>query len=151
MKRAQDRKKLRRQYLYSKLTGYCHITASTAGLLFAVAGVVLFGGLAALVLSCIHDAPTDLGIILILLMTVGALACGGLGLYQYRAAQLARDRIARLSYVPPVTPNTLPAEEILVRGCEQPAAQSDSLLRATQNVPETPSQELLRIANEAGP
>jgi hypothetical protein len=47
----------------------------------------------------------------------------------------------------PVTANTLPAEEILVRAAEEPpVAQSTVLLRAAQRGQETPQEELLRMS-----
>jgi len=58
-------------------------------------------------------------------------------------------RRAREQYFPPVTPNTLPAVEVLVRSSEEPpVVQSEVLLRAAQAAQETPKEELLRIAEE---
>ncbi len=52
-------------------------------------------------------------------------------------------------YVPPVTPDTLPADEILVRGSEEPpVAQSEVLLRAAHRGKETPKEEWLRVAEK---
>ena len=44
----------------------------------------------------------------------------------------AHDRLVGLAYVPPVAEQiaALPAEEILLRGSDQPAATPDELLRA---------------------
>jgi hypothetical protein len=59
-----------------------------------------------------------------------------------RAAQTAR-----IPYVPPVTPNTLPADEILVRSSTlSEVPQSEILLRATHATQETPPEELLRVS-----
>jgi hypothetical protein len=52
--------------------------------------------------------------------------------------------ISSVSYVPPVTPSTLPAEEILVRGAQEPSAPNEILLRATVKADETKADELLR-------
>jgi hypothetical protein len=55
---------------------------------------------------------------------------------------------ADLPYVPPVTVNTLPAEEVLVRASvEPPMTQNEVLLRAAQRQ-ETAKEELLRVAEE---
>jgi hypothetical protein len=55
----------------------------------------------------------------------------------------------REQYSPPVTPDTFPANEILVRGSEEPpVAQSEILLRAAQKGEETPKEELLRVSQE---
>lgn len=68
------------------------------------------------------------------------------------SARLARQilRTARqLSYVPPVTAETLPAEEVLLRGAEEPASeQSKVLLRSIASGPESASQELLRCSQQ---
>ena len=51
-------------------------------------------------------------------------------------------------HFPSATPNTLPADEILVRGSEEPPiVQSNVLLRAVKGA-ETPKEELLRVAEE---
>jgi hypothetical protein len=51
-----------------------------------------------------------------------------------------------LPYIPPVTPDTLPPDEILVRGSEEPpVAQSEVLLRAAKATQEAAKEELLRI------
>ena len=58
----------------------------------------------------------------------------------------------RVSYIPPVTPDTLPADEILVRGSAVPrVTQSEVLLRAAKES-ETPKEDLLRltIGGDAG-
>jgi hypothetical protein len=58
-------------------------------------------------------------------------------------------KTVRETYFPRVTPDTLPAEEILVRASEKtPVAQSEVLLRAAQWGQETPKKELLRVAKE---
>jgi hypothetical protein len=60
----------------------------------------------------------------------------------------ARKAAANVAFVPPVTPDTLPAEEILVRGAEEPLIQqSEILLRAAQ-AHTTPEDELLRVSQE---
>ena len=58
------------------------------------------------------------------------------------------DEAAKLRYVPPVTADTLPANEILIRSSEEPpVAQSEVLMRAAQGQ-ETPKEELVRMAKE---
>jgi hypothetical protein len=61
-----------------------------------------------------------------------------------------RYRVARETYDPPVNPDTLTADEILVRGSAEPAAQSEVLLRAVQTGQETAAEELLRANVEGG-
>ncbi|HZT43842.1 MAG TPA: hypothetical protein VFA07_16870 [Chthonomonadaceae bacterium] len=51
----------------------------------------------------------------------------------------------RLPYVPPVTADTLPQEEVLLRGSQQPAQeQGKLLLRGAADCQENARQELLR-------
>jgi hypothetical protein len=64
-------------------------------------------------------------------------------IYQDRCAA------ALLAYVPPVTPNTLPAEEVLVRGAQEPTQeQSAMLLRAAEESADTPSELLRAVSRE---
>ena len=51
-----------------------------------------------------------------------------------------------IAYVPPVAEQitTLPADEVLLRGSDQPTAKSDELLRAAQPGQELATEELLR-------
>jgi Zn-dependent protease with chaperone function len=58
----------------------------------------------------------------------------------------AQTMATALTLVPPLTPNTLPADEILGRASEKPPiTQSEILLRPAQ-AQETPQQELLRVS-----
>lgn len=54
-------------------------------------------------------------------------------------------------YVPPVREqiDTLPADEILVRGSDEPTAKPDELLRAPQAAVAEPAEELLRAEQDA--
>lgn len=60
------------------------------------------------------------------------------------------DKARGIAYVPPVAEQiaALPAESILVRGSEQPAAQPEELLRAAQSGAETEAGELLRAGSK---
>jgi hypothetical protein len=51
-----------------------------------------------------------------------------------------------IPYVPPVREQLawLPADEVLLRGSDEPAATADELLRAAAHATETPAEELLR-------
>jgi hypothetical protein len=62
-----------------------------------------------------------------------------------RFAHRVHRKAKQLPYVPPVTVNTLPAEEVLVRGSEEPKEeQGKVLLRGTGGSEGTGEQELLR-------
>ena len=57
-----------------------------------------------------------------------------------------KDVVKSIPYVPPVTPNTLPAEEVLVRGSQEPTQeQSTVLLRAAGENTDRP-EEMLRAS-----
>jgi len=63
----------------------------------------------------------------------------------YRSLRHAYREASQLPYVPPVTADTLPVEEVLVRGSEEPAQeQSQVLLRGTDGSAGAGEQELLR-------
>jgi hypothetical protein len=59
-------------------------------------------------------------------------------------ARRAKQAAAQLPYVPPVTPSTLPAEEVLVRGATEPPTPNETLLRPAVNRDEKNTAELLR-------
>jgi hypothetical protein len=61
----------------------------------------------------------------------------------------ARRRLEALPYLPLENADALPADEILVRGSEEPAiVQSEVLLRAAKQGQETSKEELLRVSQE---
>ena len=62
----------------------------------------------------------------------------------------AKEKVAQLPYVAPVTPDTLPAEEVLVRGTQEPQAGRETLVRAaTPTLEETAQQENARTQQVA--
>jgi len=130
MNKVPDRKKLRREYL--SRGGWSVVLCVTEVLLLTVGYLYL-----------VYNAPHkgDAGrvvLILGLFVVLGALLLGNEAKKDHRAT---RDRI-----VPPITPDTLPADEILLRGSEEPpVGQSELLLRAARGQ-ETPKEELLRLA-----
>ena len=141
MKQVPDRKKLRREYLKKKRNAAFALSAlnilavlSGMGAILCWAMVIWFywsGGRALAV---------ALGVIMFSFMFMLAIVRG------------LRKGVRRISsnipYVPPFTPDTLPADEILVRGSEEPpTAQREVLLRAAKAV-ETSEDELLRVTND---
>ena len=74
----------------------------------------------------------------------------GSGTVGFRMGIRRARRAANIAYIPPVRPDILPADEILVRGSEEPpVVQSTVLVRASQGI-ETPKEELLRPGNRSG-
>ncbi len=107
MSRIPDRKKQRQEYLKRKGEAYADAAISSAFLLFILAILV---GLAC---AAYFEASPVVFYIVLLGAVVFGLAYGQLIIKRGKAAK-------QLPYIPPVTPDTLPAEEVLVRGSEQP-------------------------------
>jgi hypothetical protein len=153
MKQVPDRKKLRREYLKKKI-GATAVTGigGVAFLPCAFFSAVFFSVGLYLFLYFI----TDLGhrpLSMLVLRNSCAWSLVGLLLAivarsSWRGIRRSRQDLAALTYIPPITPNTLPADEILVRGSEEPPiAQREVLLRAAKQE-ETPKEELLRVSRE---
>ena len=152
-----DRKRLRREYLKMKALGFSQ--AATARILHRAAngggaafGAILMSSLLILVLELIMSKPVGSWNYppgMIAFCAVGCIV--SLLMYRFaQALQIRAAKLAQLPYVPPVTPNTLPADEILVRSTsELPTVQSAVLLRMASGI-ETPREELLRPGNRTG-
>jgi hypothetical protein len=127
MKQVPDRMRLRREYLKQRNVEVLRV-AVDVGFLCAIIFLLFHGN------KRIVPIYGMLGVITVRLVTRGV-----------RRAQA----IKQIPYVPPVTPDALPADEILVRGSvEPPIEQSEMLLRGAQKGEETPQEELLRVSQE---
>ena len=137
MQKAPNRKKLRRRYLARKSCGNA---------LVAIGNVLKWGGLPLLWLIVYLVNPKLVSGNPYALLLLMALVIPGALIEVYGKALLKTGRKWRdTDYVPPVTPDTLPAEEILMRGAKLPSPEPGrTLLRATQTV-ETADEELLRV------
>ena len=132
-----DLKKLRREYLREKGKGY---TVQTVGAIFYVPSMaltvicsiptifVVVMCVGALLLPPHTIRPIDSTFLVLMAGTVifGVVAC-----WSKRVMQTG-EKIAQVPYVPPVTPSTLPTEEVLVRGAEEPSVSQATLLRINQ-------------------
>jgi hypothetical protein len=137
MKPVLDRKKLRWEYLRKKGEAYTKGT---------VAGLLLLPSLAislVLTLLCVKLCmlpPYNWGTLFCAFICVVwwlvAVAC-------WEACRRHATAAKNIPYVPPVTPSTLPAEEVLVRSAQEPSAPSETL-RAGVKGEETEAEELLR-------
>lgn len=141
-----DRQKQRREYLRKKAGAYGdRLNASC--LFFVVLTLVAFSGIIALVSLILSIADKDLATLVIFLFmgsltTIGIFGCRAL----FHFMQMADEKIKSITYVPPVTPHILPAEEVLVRASqESESAQNTVLLRAAESS-DTPAEELLRAS-----
>lgn len=125
---------------------YARILARNAMMTTICAICLIIAGLSALACMCIflyvgikgfsvHDASRP--IVLLLVVFVLSLACGA----------SAKRKVENAEEVQPATRKvveTLPVEDILVRGSEAPQTPETVLLRAASNTAETPQEQLLR-------
>ncbi|HZT43847.1 MAG TPA: hypothetical protein VFA07_16895 [Chthonomonadaceae bacterium] len=148
MSNTQERIKQRRQYLKKRRGAYTEFSIATFCLILcAVIDVVVVGGfvvwlyisLTSKVFSVTHLAAGLVSMAWMMLMF------GYMTWVMIQAGIRARLEAKQLPYVPPVTPDTLPAEEVLVRGSEEPTQeQCNVLLRSADGSTGTGEQELLR-------
>jgi|SRR5579884_273968 len=144
MSNTQERIQKRREYLKRKGRAYTKASLATfftmpcvfMGLVFMLAAINLFTAFRGIERTDMQAGV--LCIVLCLLFWVASFRLGYLARQAHRTAK-------QLPYVPPVTADTLPAEEVLVRGSEQPSQeQGKVLLRGTGGSVGTGEQELLR-------
>ncbi|HLK60928.1 MAG TPA: hypothetical protein VKU00_30470 [Chthonomonadaceae bacterium] len=152
MRNTLEQKKQRRKYLLKK--GEAYVKA------FLVAGIamacLLFTfsllGLAITIVSLSiagdgRDSEGGMTFAITIFLIVCSLAfCIGLLSWKCaRSAYQTHQEGRRLPYIPPVTSDTLPAAEVLVRGSVEPTQeQSQILLRGTDGSAGIGEQELLR-------
>ena len=148
MSSTMERLRKRQQYLKRKVAAY------------SKTGIALFLAVPCALLTCIlfilaflnwtgrgADHPANL-----LAFAIGTIAIGMVCCYFILIAERGVQEVTQLSHVPPVTADTLPSEEVLVRGSEEPTQeQSKVLLRGTDGSTDTGEQELLRSSQEQSP
>ena len=140
MNTVPDRKKLRREYLWKK--GKASTLACIAGVGFGYFALCF----CAYLLMPIF-VPEVRGDAFLTFMLISLPLTGGLAWLFGSIARRQAKKATTIPYVPPVTANAdnLPAEEVLVRGSEEPLApQREVLLRATIAEQGTPPEQLLR-------
>ncbi len=136
----EDAAKKRREYLWRK--GLANSTVLSVCL---IGGVTVLGALLAIIITVtlftsMGSPVRGLGL--------GA-AIGVPALLMLKAIDTYRNQVRKarmIPYVPPVREQiaALPAEDILVRGCDQPTASVNELLRAARAGGTEPAEELLR-------
>lgn len=139
MSQREDRVKRRQEYLKKKGEAYTLITMMLfLSLPFAVIAFSLL-----LIPFFFHPKSLDAWIPL---ATLFAYAGGALW-FLLSIARHEHQEARQLPYVPPVTADSLPQEEILLRGAQPPPQeQGKLLLRGATDRKEISSQELLRIS-----
>ena len=137
----QERIKKRREYLKQKGGAYIELIGS--GVCFALIAygsiyLVIFVYLAQTPMRHDHPIRWRLGLVGLTLGMVILLYSVWKGIKQ-------NSQVLQIPYVPPVTADALPAEEVLVRGSVEPAQeQSRVLLRGTDGSADTGERDLLR-------
>jgi len=129
MSSTQERIKKRREYLKQKGKAYFEVSLA---ILLAMPFLVFVVMLASFVGKFIQAS-------------ILAIMLGSPIFFFFRLAYESHRKAKQLPYFPPVTADTLPAEEVLVRGSEEPAQeQGKVLLRCTDGSTGIGEQELLR-------
>lgn len=146
MSRIQDRKKQRSEYLRKK--GMAYMMASLAGLLTLLFSMVALLTLGFAVSAFFWPMAFDDGVARVyvyVLCGLLVLCFGWASFLLARSARKAHQAASQLPYVPLITTDSLPSEEVLLR-CSGATAQEQSqiLLRSTHNTEAADGQELLR-------
>lgn len=141
MSQIRERVKQRREYLRKKGIAYSLMTFVA---LFMVPCFVVALTLWGIAIYCLIARPHGY-FFFTFMATFGALCISWLSWLLTLAVYDIHQEARQLPYVPRVTSDTLPNEEVLVRGAEEPASpQSEVLLRGAQGSGEMAEQELLR-------
>ncbi len=148
-----DRKRLRREYLRNQFYGVLkYLALSVVSVAFLTVTVWMafkatyFYQYAKALTDPVASPHIELPYTIAFVCAGIAGVAGSLTFAIGRLVPRALNDLGR-TYVPPVTPDTLPAEEILVRAADvPPVVQSDVLLRAAQRRQETTKEELLRMS-----
>jgi hypothetical protein len=141
-----DREKQRREYLKKKAGSYGTKVMVFGLFLFLLLPTITCGLFTIISLFVPALQPSAIG------FAMSALFFGFWCRFTYWFVKRADTEIAAIPFIPPVTASTLPAEEVLVRGAQEPSQeQSTVLLRASGESTEVPVEELLRaIVAEKG-
>jgi hypothetical protein len=150
MSQVSDQNKLRREYLRKKSVNL--VGAGVAGnlLLVCLLGMALSALYAIVSSEEIREGTPDpdFGSYDVVAGGLSMLIFAALSWLCWRIIRHLQSNVKKLPFVAAVTPDTFPADEILVRGSEAPVqAQRDVLLRAAMGQ-ETPQEELLRVSQE---
>ena len=135
-KAVEDAARKRREYLRKKAVG--SVLVVLAVLFCAPLAVLTFVGVFGFLNVRLRSE--------IILQAILLLVSSSLLIWVSRAAGRINTNINSLDYVPPVHEQiaALPAEEVLLRGSDQPTAAPDELLRAARTGTATDAEELLR-------
>jgi hypothetical protein len=152
MSQVVDQVRHRRAYLRRKLRAYTGVSYQLLQL-----GTLLFTaamGVVATLLGVIKilNAPFVSPGVVITTVGVALFTCLSVSMCLYRLYRLKRavQDTAGIPYIPPVSADTLPSAEVLVRAAHEPQhEQQKVLLRAAAAVTQTPQEQLLRPTDVA--
>jgi hypothetical protein len=127
MKQMPDRKRLRQDYVRKK--GMAYLSVSSWRALSMACGVVTIGCGALMVLFLLNvlGLTLQLGLMSALLSLVAAILSLSIQKWIVRDRRKAEQDLANIPYIPPVTVDTLLADEILVRGAGQPTVEQSKV------------------------
>jgi hypothetical protein len=147
--RLPDRRKQRREYLKRKVVAQSKIQGGSLLALGLLIAAIISGLFTCGYLLYAYFLQEGTLLLLALLFTVLAIVCGS-GCRRISAfIEKASNEEMSIPYVPPVTPDTLSAEEVLVRGSQEPLQEQRTiLLRAAVENADRPEEELLRAAEK---
>jgi hypothetical protein len=149
MKQVPDRKRLRREYVQRKRDLWLELALGSVVLsvLLGILAVCFAAFYIPFTRGRIPLSNLMGGVVMALLLFF---PLGAIVRWCLRAMQNAAREVVSMVHVPrAIRPDTLPADEILVRGSEEPpVAQSEVLLRAAHTV-EISKEELLRVPDTA--
>ncbi len=145
--RVPDRMRQRREYLLRKGTAQARLV--TVKVIVGMVVVILFAGCAIANLIIGSVPQGDRGYVFAMLAALAFSGCYFLMAHSERLLHVMEREVKSIPYVPPVTPDTLPAAEVLVRGAEPPTVTSETLLRAGLANVDTAPEQLLRVGSGA--
>jgi hypothetical protein len=143
-----DRKRLRRAYLRRKGAAYARIAVGLTTLMLMI---LTFSAVVNYVCYVIGGEPVRSYLTYLHWVYIGLpFMCAMILLVWRSVATMLKgvESVMSLPHLRSVTPSTLPAEEILVRGATEPSARNETLLRAGVKGEETKVEELLRISRQ---
>lgn len=136
----------RRKYLWNKIVLRSNVIGTSFWMLVGVFGTAVCGVLTCITLFWAFTVPKQVPFTAPVILAPFTVFMAFQTRRFYRYLQQSRQDEEALLYVAPVRDQViaaLPADEVLLRGSDQPVAKPDALVRAAHEVKETSSEELL--------
>jgi hypothetical protein len=152
MSQGPDQHRQRRGYLYRKRQAYMGVSAQLAQLVLLLFASAIEVVATLLGINKILNAPLLSLSVVISTVVMAGFTCLSVDICLYRWNQLKRAwrRSASIPYIPPVSVETLPVADVLVRAVhESQPGQREVLLRASMAGRQAPQEQLLRPTDMA--